>query len=102
MSSKQLAQPKGSYEKDSVATKDYWTLILLIAKGFRPVGIEVGQEPGSGQRYLLFVFPATARELFEKKQRGEKIGIDDFDQVEFANRLFKANLYRLDQEDDEE
>ena len=79
-----------------VVTKDYWTIILLIAKDFRPIRIEVSQDCRSDQRFLQFVFAPEARELYDKKQRGEIIAIDDFAKVEYASRIFKSNLHLLD------
>lgn len=79
-----------------VLTKDYWTIILLIAKDFKPIRIEVERDCRTDQKFLQFVFAPAARELYDKKQRGEVIAIEDFAKVEHANRIFKSNLHLLD------
>lgn len=79
-----------------VVTKDYWTIILLIARDFKPLKIEVITDKSSGQQFLQFVFSGEARELYDMKQRGEVIPIDDFAKVEYASRIFKSNLHLVD------
>jgi len=79
-----------------VTTKDYWTIILLIAKDFKPTKIEVEKDCRTDQKFLQVVFAPSAQELYDKKQRGEVIPIDDFAKVEQASRIFKSNLHLLD------
>ncbi len=86
----------GQEKPKSVITKDYWTIILLIAKDFKPTKIEVEVDCRTGQKYLQFVFAAAAQELYDKKQRGEVIPIDDFAKFEQASRILKINLHLLD------
>lgn len=77
--------------------KDRWMILTLIALGNAPKEIRVYIDPQTEQRILLFKFAACCKDAYDKKMRGEKIPIDDIGKLEQAERIFKNNLYRLNQ-----
>jgi hypothetical protein len=83
--------------EEDFEVKDRWMILTLIALGNPPKEIRVHIDPQTDQRILLFKFAPCARDIYDKKMRGEKIAIDDIGRIEQAERIFKNNLYRLNQ-----
>jgi hypothetical protein len=84
-------------KEEDFEVKDRWMILTLIALGNPPKEIRVEVDPQTDQRILQFKFNACCKETYDRKMRGEKIPIDDIGKLEQAERIFKNNLYRLNQ-----
>lgn len=84
---------KAPENSNPVETKDYWSILALIAMEHVPVKIEQTEE---GERsVMVYHFPSTAHTHYEAWMRGEREGpLGVIRRVKSAAELFKDNLHR--------
>lgn len=84
---------KKDIKEELLCTKDRWLVYIMIAKRMLPVKI-TPTVTDTGQRVLLFFFDPTeeAKDIFDRKLRGDMIPIEDVGELERAERVFKNNV----------
>lgn len=76
-----------------VVSKDRWTILTLLTFKHTPLDVKrIKLE--EGPYVLIFTFPPSSQELYERYMRGEKLPIEDIREVERAERVFKGYLHR--------